>query len=174
MSQRTDSFDIGGLRLGTGEGRRLELAIHVDPFEYGGSDYVVPAELVPVRLDISRTTANGWVLRLRFEAGLEGPCMRCLDPAVRSYAVDSYEVHQPGATDEELLSPYVDAKGAELDLHGWARDALALALPVQITCREDCAGLCAECGANLNEDPEHTHEHAPASRWAKLSELKFE
>jgi uncharacterized protein len=174
MSQRTDSFEIGRLRLTAGEGRRLDLHVGIDPFQYGGSGYVVPEELVPVRLDISRTTGSGFVLRLRFEAALEGPCMRCLDPAARRFAVDSYEVHQPGAKDEELISPYVDPKGDELDLHGWARDALALALPVQITCRDDCAGLCAECGANLNEDPEHTHERAPASRWAKLSELKFE
>ena len=53
-------------------------------------------------------------------------------------------------------------------------DALALALPAQLTCRPDCAGLCPQCGANLNEDPEHSHEAAPSSRWAKLSELKFD
>ena len=46
--------------------------------------------------------------------------------------------------------------------------------PAQITCRPDCAGLCAQCGANLNEDPEHAHEREPSPRWAKLSELKFE
>ena len=71
-------------------------ARHVDPFEYGGSRYVVVPDLVPARVDVSRTTANGWAMRLRFEATLDGPCMRCLDPAEPSYAVDSYEVHQPG------------------------------------------------------------------------------
>ena len=51
---------------------------------------------------------------------------------------------------------------------------IALTLPAQITCRPECAGLCAQCGANLNEEPEHAHETAPDPRWAKLSELKFE
>ena len=88
-------------------------------------------------------------MRLRFEATLEGPCMRCLDRANPTYGVDSYEVHQPGAKDTELLSPYM---GEELDVEAWARDALALALPAQLTCRPDCAGLCAKCGANLDED----------------------
>ena len=37
MSQRTDSFDLGRLGLSSGEGRRLDLFVHVDPFEYGGS-----------------------------------------------------------------------------------------------------------------------------------------
>ena len=74
---------------------------------------------------------------------------------------------------EELTSPYM-AEGEELALGRWARDALALALPAQLACREDCAGLCGQCGANLNEDPDHVHEAAPDPRWAKLGELKFD
>ncbi len=172
MPQRTDSFDLGRLGLSSGEGRRLELQVALAPFRYGGRAYDVRPALVPVRLDISRTTASGWALRLRFAVGLEGPCMRCLEPASPSFEVDAREVHQPGGG-EELTSPYV-AESDALDLAGWARDALALELPTQLTCREDCAGLCDECGANLNEDPGHHHEGAPDTRWAKLSELKFD
>jgi uncharacterized protein len=174
MSQRTDTFDLGRLGLTSGEGRRLDLDVHVDPFSYGGSQYAVEPELVPARLDVSRTTGSGWALRLRFDARVTGPCMRCLEPAEPSFAVDSYEIHQPGTADEEMLSPYMDADGAVLDVEAWARDALALALPAQLTCRPDCAGLCPQCGANLNEDREHAHEAAPSARWAKLSELKFD
>jgi uncharacterized protein len=168
--QRTDLFDLGRLGLTSGEGRRLDLFVHVEPFHYGGSTYAVEPALVPVRLDVSRTTANGFALRLRFTATLDGPCMRCLDPAAPSFAVDAYEVHQPGGG-EELTSPYMDE---ELDLGAWARDALALALPAQLTCREDCAGLCPQCGANLNEEPGHAHEPEPDARWAKLSEIRFD
>ena len=171
MPQRTDLFDLGRLGLTPGEGRRMDLHVHVDPFQYGGSRYAVDPELVPARLDISRTTGNGWALRLRFDATLDGPCMRCLETATPTFSVDSYEVHQPGAGDAELLSPYM---ADELDLEAWARDALALALPAQLTCRPDCAGLCPQCGANLNEDPEHAHEREPDPRWAKLSELRFD
>ena len=106
--------------------------------------------LVPVRLDISRTTGEGYALRLRFEATIEGPCMRCLEPAAPSISrSDAREVvDSPGETDE-LDSPYVEAE--VLELAAWARDALALALPATILCRADCAGLCAVCGANLND-----------------------
>jgi uncharacterized protein len=170
MPQRTDLFDLGRLGLTSGEGRRLDLFVHIAPFAYGGSRYAVTPELSPVRLDVSRTTGQGWALRLRFSAGLEGPCMRCLEPASPEFEVEAYEVHQPGGG-EELTSPYM---ADELDLEAWARDALALALPAQLTCRADCAGLCPQCGANLNEDPDHAHESAPDLRWAKLSELKFD
>jgi uncharacterized protein len=172
MPLRTDSFDLGALRLTSGEGRRLDLDVAIDPFVLAGERYSVQPQLVPVRVDVSRTTGEGYALRLRFQATLIGPCMRCLEPAEPSYAVDAREVSQPGETDE-LDSPYVD--GGVLDLHRWSRDALALALEAKLLCRAECAGLCPVCGADLNlAGPEHRHEREPDPRWAKLSELRFD
>jgi uncharacterized protein len=172
MPLRTDSFELAPLGLRSGEGRRLDLYVAIGDFHYGGEPYAVTPALVPVRVDVSRTTGNGWALRLRFTAGLDGPCMRCLENARREFEVEAREVAQPGGG-EELSSPYVSADD-ELAVAQWARDALALTLPGQLTCREDCAGLCGQCGANLNEDPGHHHDAAPDPRWAKLGELKFD
>ena len=172
MALRTDTFDLGGLHLSAGEGRHLDLDVAIEPFVLGGERYPVVPELVPTRLDVSRTTGNGYALRLRFEANVTGPCMRCLEQATPAFAVDTREVSQPGGGDE-MSSPYV--KGDELDLQAWARDALALALPAKLLCSSECAGLCPVCGANLNTvGPEHAHAREPDSRWAKLSELRFE
>jgi uncharacterized protein len=172
MPQRTDTFELGRLSLSSGQGRSLELHVRVEPFDLGGSPYPVEPALVPVRLDVSRTTGSGYALRLRFAAALTGACMRCLAPADPRFEVDAREVHQPGGG-EELVSPYVDAAD-DLDLARWARDALALALPAQIVCSSDCRGLCPRCGADLNEDPGHAHEPEPDPRWAKLSEIRFD
>jgi uncharacterized protein len=170
MSATTHDLDLGGLRLSAGEGRRFDLAVHVDPLTLGGEPYEVRPPALPVRLDVSRMTGNGYALRLRFHATLVGPCMRCLKDAAPPIEVDAREVERPGGG-EELSSPYM--RDDTLDLVGWARDAFALALPIQVLCREDCAGLCAECAADLNEaGPEHRHERAPDPRWAKLSELE--
>jgi DUF177 domain-containing protein len=171
MAARTDSFDLGRLSLTSGEGRRLTLGVTLGTFDFGGTRYAAQPAQVDAILDISRMTHGGYALRLRFTAGVEGPCMRCLEPAEPTFAVDAREVDQAGGGDE-LSSPYVD--GEELDLASWARDAFALALPAQLLCREDCAGLCPECGADLNEDPDHAHERAPDPRWAKLRELRLE
>ena len=98
--------------------------------------------------------------------------MRCLEDADTSISIDAREIEQPGGGDD-MRSPYVSAD--ELDVRSWARDALALALPAQIVCREECRGLCTICGENLNEaGPDHVHERAPDPRFAKLSELRFE
>jgi uncharacterized protein len=167
---RTDAFDLAGLQLSPGGGRRLELHLAIDPLSLGGERYAIEPALVPATLDVSRTTGGGYALRLEFDANLSGPCMRCLAPAAPLVTVDSREVSQPS---EELDSPYLE--GDVLDVHAWAHDALALAMPAKLLCRPDCAGLCPVCGADLNTaDPGHHHEREPDPRWAKLSEVKFE
>jgi uncharacterized protein len=172
MPVRTDTFDLGGLHLSSGAGRRLELFVSIGDFMLGGERYSVTSELVPVQLDVSRTTANGYALRLRFTVGLSGPCVRCLEQATPAISVESREISQPGES-EELRSPYLD--GEVLDLHAWSRDALALSLPAKVLCQPDCAGLCPVCGANMNTaGAEHRHESGPDPRWAKLSEIRFE
>lgn len=171
MGARTDIFDIGRLGLFSGEGRRLELDVPIADFDFGGQRYRVPGGIVGATLDVSHTT-TGYSLRLRLDTPLVGPCMRCLEDAGQLVTVDAREVDQPGGG-EELSSPYLEE--AQLDLRAWARDALALALPTQIVCREDCLGLCPVCGENLNEaGPDHAHEREPDPRWAALRELKLD
>jgi uncharacterized protein len=169
MAQRADSFELSSLGLSSGEAKSADVAVGIDPLEFGDQTYA-PGGEATARLDVSHTT-SGYALRLRFGVELHGPCMRCLEDADAAIEVDAREVDQPGDADE-LRSPYVD--GDEVDVRAWARDALALALPTQIFCRPDCLGLCAVCGANLNEDPGHAHESEPDPRWAKLDELKLE
>ena len=171
MAGRSDTFDLGRLQLRSGEGRRFQLEVPVAGFDFGGQRYAVTPERVPVTLDVSRMTGGGYSLRMRFHADLAGPCMRCLSDASPEVEVDAREVDQPGGESDELDSPYVIDE--ELDVESWARDALALALPQQVLCRPDCAGLCPECGEDLNVNP---HEHTPEAdpRWAMLRELKLE
>jgi uncharacterized protein len=169
VAQRVDSFDIGTLGLSSGEARSLEIEIPVEELRYGGQPYTAGG-FADARLDVSHTT-TGHALRLRFAVELHGPCARCLEDAGAPVEVDAREIDQPGG-DDELRSPYVD--GDVVDLRAWGRDALALALPARILCSDDCRGLCAVCGANLNEDPDHAHEPEPDPRWAKLSELELE
>ncbi|HEV2997904.1 MAG TPA: DUF177 domain-containing protein [Solirubrobacteraceae bacterium] len=172
MSAATHDFDLAGLRLSSGEGRRLELAVPLGALELGGERYVSDPERVPVTLDVSRMTGNGYALRLRFAATLLGPCMRCLKEARMEIEIDTREVERPGGG-EELSSPYV--RDEVLDLAGWAHDAFALAVPTRVLCREDCAGLCPECAVDLNEaGADHHHERAVDPRWAKLGELKLD
>ena len=80
--------------------------------------------------------------------------------------LDLREYQATSPDTDELTTPYlVDDR---LDLSAWARDSLVLALPTQILCRPDCAGLCPVCGKNLNDEP-HTHEEDRPTRAGRRS-----
>ena len=174
MSQaRTTIIDLSRLSLAHGEGKRVEVPVELEPFELGGQTYLANPAAPTVRLEVSRPS-GGFAFRLQFPAHLEGPCMRCLEPAAIEADVDAREIDQGGAEDEELRSPYVDED--ELDIGRWAHDATLLALPTRFLCRADCAGLCPVCGISLNDsDPsDHEHDSGIDPRWDKLNELKLE
>jgi uncharacterized protein len=164
------SFALRNVRLRPGEEHREVVAIALEPFDLGGERYLpVPAE-TPAELTIARAT-SGDVFGLRFHVRLHGPCMRCLADAVLDVEVEARE-YQDADDDaaEELRTEYV--VDGRLELSTWARDAIALALPDQILCRPDCAGLCPVCGKDLNVEP-HEHEQAVRdARWAALEELR--
>src|SRR5438874_5824762 len=110
---------------------------------------------------------GGYALRLSFETALSGACMRCLKPASPRVAVSAREVDRPGHG-EELESPYVHDE--TLDLAAWARDAFVLTAPLKVLCREDCAGLCPVCAADLNEAPPGTGPRNPRGRAPRSEE----
>jgi uncharacterized protein len=172
MTSLTHTFDLAGLQLSPGAGRRLSLQVPLDTLELGGERYELRPVSVPVTIDVSRMTGGGYALKLAMSAALTGPCMRCLKDAAPEIEVQAREIDVPGEG-EEMNSPYIHEE--TLDVSAWAHDALALAAPVKVLCREDCLGLCPVCAVDLNEaGPEHAHERAPDSRWAKLSELKLD
>ncbi|HET6625473.1 MAG TPA: DUF177 domain-containing protein [Nocardioidaceae bacterium] len=107
------------------------------------------------------------------QAGLEGECVRCLESIDDEIAADFQELY--AYEDSDTASQEDDEasrlEGDLLDLEPLLRDSVVLALPFQPLCREDCPGLCTECGARLADDPDHRHEEAIDPRWAALHEL---
>jgi uncharacterized protein len=169
----TTIIDLARLSLSHGEGTRLDLPVRLEPLQLGGQTYVPVEDAPATRIDVSRPS-NGYAFRLRFPLSVEGPCMRCLKDAAVQVQADAREVDQADTDDEELRSPYV--LDDQLDLGRWAHDAAVLAVPNQILCRPDCAGLCPVCGESLNDAAPEDHEHGSGAdpRWNKLRELKLE
>jgi uncharacterized protein len=164
------TFDLRQAKLRPGEEYRDEREIELAPFELGGQRYLPIPEKALAELVISRVS-SGTVFEVRFRARLHGPCVRCLKDAVVDLPIGAreYQATSPGEADE-LRTQYVHDN--KLDLSAWARDAVALALPEQILCRPDCAGLCAVCGEDLNENPHEHAEERTDPRWAALEALR--
>ena len=164
------TLDLRTLRVRSGEQWRDERQIELEPFELGGQRYLPVPQVVPAEVTVTRAS-TGTVFELRFDARLHGPCFRCLDDAVLDVPVEAreYQAASPGG-DEELQSQYL--ADDKLDLSAWARDTIALELPDKILCRPACAGLCAVCGKNLNDEPHDHDEPEPDTRWSALADLK--
>ena len=164
------TVDLRTLRLRPGEARTLTLDVELEPFVLGGQRYEATPATIPVDVHIAQA-AGATVFDLRLDAHLSGACMRCLGHAEVERLVRAREFHDFDAPrSDELHSDYV--ANEHLQLSTWARDAVALELPDQILCRDDCAGLCPACGKDLNVEP-HEHADEPGDpRWAALAELR--
>lgn len=157
---------------------------------------VAPAELVPTGEDDVRwdppgaTIAGDLQLDVKLESVVEGilvrgtvdvdlgmACARCLAEITDEATLPITEMfHDPRkleAADYTEGEDYlVDSDLVHIDLAPALRDAITLAVDHQPLCRDDCAGLCSVCGANLNEvDCGHGREEERDPRWAKLGEL---
>ncbi len=106
-----------------------------------------------------RRTNQGILVDGPIETTVEMTCGRCLEPFALPLSFQLEEQFYPTIDvvtgislpeiENELVFP-ID-HNHQLDLGEAIRQNLLLALPMQPICREDCAGLCAQCGKNLNE-----------------------
>lgn len=158
------------LKLRSGEQFADTRELTLEPLELGGQRYLPVPEDVAAELSITRAS-TGTLFELGFDVRLHGPCYRCLADALLELPISAreYQATSPGES-EELRTPYLEDD--RLDLSAWARDAIALALPLQILCRPDCAGLCPVCGKDLNAEPHEHDEEKSDSRWSALAELR--
>jgi len=127
----------------------------------------------PVEIDLRlEAVLEGVLVTGSARADLSGECARCLEPISDAIEVTFQELFVYD-DDQELFSEEDDEvsklEGDLLDLEPLLRDAVVLALPFQPLCRDDCPGLCTECGARLADDPDHAHEAAIDPRWASLA-----
>ena len=124
----------------------------------------------PIDLDLRlESVVEGVLVTGTARVRVEGECVRCLDPVSSEQEVRLQELYL--YPDQDLDDEEAERlEGDLLDLEPVLRDAVVLALPFQPVCREDCPGLCVECGALLADDPEH-HHASTDPRWAALNVL---
>lgn len=119
-------------------------------------------------------------LRGRLSAGLELQCARCLEPVRQEVQRDFELLYRPLGTDagrDELSVTDAEAEigyyqGEGLLLEDVLREQVLLALPLKIVCRQDCKGLCPQCGKNLNQEQCSCSNEVEDPRWAALKEVR--
>jgi uncharacterized protein len=128
----------------------------------------------PVELDLRlEAVMEGVLVTGTAHVGLEGECVRCLEPISDEVEVRFQELY---VYDDKDVDPDEEIEVSTLqddllDLEPLLRDAVVLALPFQPLCQDDCPGLCPDCGARLADDPDHGHGEPVDPRWAALGAL---
>jgi uncharacterized protein len=126
---------------------------------------------VPVSVRME-AVSEGVLVTATATAPVTGECARCLEPVQQQVDVTLQELFGYAAEDGPDAADGYALQGDLLDLEPALHDALVLALPLAPLCREDCPGLCVECGALLAQaGPDHGHAPAIDPRWAGLQQL---
>ena len=166
-------FDLRALGRRPGEFRD-ERRTAGAPDGLGSGLVLVPAG-ADVALDLRfEAVSEGVLVTGSAVAPLTGECARCLDPLTSAIEVSFQELYRylpdPGEDEDDGEERFLD--GDSLDLEPAFRDAVVLALPLSPLCRDDCPGLCAECGARLADvGPGHGHRDQVDPRWGLLAKL---
>jgi len=142
--------DFGTALIGSPEGAPMELQLRLESVHDG-------------------ILVSGTVI-----VSVHGECSRCLDPIDYELPVDVQElfVFEPSPQGDENVEDeqVYEVRDEEIDLEPMLRDAVITQLPFQPVCRAECPGLCAQCGARLENDPDHHHD-VKDPRWSALAGL---
>ena len=121
----------------------------------------------PLRYHLFFTNTGGALLATGEVSGqAKTACARCLDEV---------ELDLEAPIEAYFVLPGKDEH--KVDLTALFQGALALALPLVVLCSEDCAGLCPQCGTNLNHETcscAAQQEIDPQNPFAVLKNYRFD
>jgi uncharacterized protein len=135
-------IDVGSI-LFAGRPMSLDEPVEVPPFS------TLTFRPAHVRFELRRVD-RGLDIRGTVEVVVEGQCGRCLEGVVLPMTVEVEErFDPPGGTSDPFGENNV-LSGTALDVGDLVRQLVTSALPLILTCREDCRGLCGTCGRSKN------------------------
>lgn len=158
---------------------KFDLDIPEGEIDFGGLRQVGPLHAVGQAELLSNTLGE---IRIsgKIQAEIETECDRCLDRLRRSIDSEFDLFYRPEPEDSiphelaidggEAEIGFYDGKGIELA--EVLREYILLSLPMQQVCREDCKGICAQCGQNWNTGQCQCESKRIDERWTALRDLK--
>jgi len=160
-------FDVR--RLGRRPGSMSRISRSVPAPADLGLDVIGVPEGADLELDLRlETVHDGVLVSATARAPVVGECVRCLEPISEGLEVAFAELFVFPGRDGDPETHWL--QDDLVDLEPVLRDAVVLTLPLRPLCREDCPGLCSQCGARLAENPGHGHQQSDP-RWAALQGL---
>ncbi len=119
-------------------------------------------------------------VRASLETRMEVSCARCLEPVEQALETSFDLLFRPRDVDIEGVDRAITTSETEIGyyegdgllLEDVLREQILLALPAKVLCKEDCKGLCPECGRNRNTDLCDCATAPADPRWASLQTIR--
>lgn len=147
--------------------KAYELVVPGQDLTLGGDAHV--ADGTPVVVDVVvESLTDGLTVNGEIRTEWRGTCRRCLGPASGPLVAEVSELYQVHPTSEDAFA----FDGEQLHLGPMVRELVLMELPPAPVCRSDCAGICAQCGADRNVAPCGCAPEPIDPRWAGLEELR--
>jgi uncharacterized protein len=168
---RVQKFKVSVAELLGRPGEYRDISVQ-EPLE-GVSSTLAQLDERPLRADLrAESVVEGILITGRVEAATTERCARCLKEFSSELSVELCELFvAPGHEASAGEDPY-RVRGTEIYLEPMLRDAVTLGLPLRPLCREDCKGLCARCGVDLNHGACGCVDEETDPRWADLDAVR--
>ena len=164
------------------ESSHFEGELALSSLQAGPDEYVF-SEPLAWRADITNT-GDALLVTGTVTGGATASCARCLDEFPMALAGDIegyYLIDEGGQAPEDMDDDEFDVLPSDhvIDLEPLIKAALLVEFPLVPLCDEDCKGLCASCGANLNEGPcgcapVEGDDDAPPNPFSVLKDFPFD
>ena len=151
-----------------GRKKAIDFSLDFEPIKFEGE---VIRAIKPVKVEGQLVSRNEILeLEATIETELELNCSRCLDTFIYPIDIDIEErfTNNKELQDEEGI---IFVEGDTLDLSLIVENSIISTLPIKRLCKEDCKGLCPECGVNKNVENCNCIDYDVDIRLAKLREL---
>ena len=147
--------------------KQISLTFELETFEFEGEE-IRAIEKVDVE-GVAISENDVIVINASIKTKLQLSCSRCLDTFIYPIDIDIEErfTNNKELEDQEIM--FVD--GDTLDITEIIENSIISTLPIKRLCKEDCKGLCSQCGANKNVENCSCLDYDVDIRLAKLREL---
>jgi len=167
-------IDVAELKLERGAVMEFACSEHLPPLDFAG-------EKIPFATPVQVTgqvvnTGYAFLVSGTVDTVLQVPCSRCLEIFAYPLGTDFTALFReesvpPAAADEDTAVEAYPFSGDSIDLTDIVQESIVLAVPMKPVCREDCRGLCPQCGQNRNTGECTCQEEQGDPRLAVLQRL---
>lgn len=147
-----------------------------DSFSYMGNEYPIP-EKTDVSITFTNIKAGHVLAEGEMELVLSIPCDRCLHSVkmpvriVFTHQLKAPEQEKSALKEEDISESSPFLSGFELDTEILMNNEILINMPMKVLCKEECKGICPECGQNLNEGECGCDTFVPDPRMAMIKDI---